>query len=103
MQKNTKLREGIGAGTFHHLGYTPNMETCVDLCCKMPLCGVAFRSKDRCYGVECVSDDSCETVTTEAGDTPVEISHVRAGKRPGEDLVPRLCSHQWLIRSNFVF
>ena len=51
----------------------------------MPLCGVAFKSKDRCYGVECVSDDSCETVTTERGDTAVEISHVRAGKRPGED------------------
>ncbi|XP_065063476.1 uncharacterized protein LOC135690004 isoform X1 [Rhopilema esculentum] len=82
VQKNTKFREGLGAGTFHHLGYTPNMETCVDLCCKMPLCGVAFKSKDRCYGVECVSDDSCETVTTEPGDTAVEISHVRAGKRP---------------------
>ena len=60
------------------------METCVDLCCKMPLCGVAFKSKDRCYGVECVSDDSCETVQTQPGDTTVEISHVRAGKRPGE-------------------
>eukprot|EP00794_Sanderia_malayensis_P012056 gene12056-13299_t len=76
------MREGIGAGTFHHLGYTPNMETCVDLCCKMPLCGVAFKAKDRCYGIECVSDDSCESVETEAADETVEISHVRAGKRP---------------------
>ena len=91
MQKNTKLREGIGAGKFHHLGYTPNMETCVDLCCKMPLCGVAFRTKDRCYGIECVSDDSCESIIKEPGDATVEISHVRAGKRPGKISLPCFC------------
>ena len=86
VQKNTKFRKGLGAGTFHHLGYTPNMETCVDLCCSMPVCGVAFKTKDRCYGVECISDDSCETVLAGKEDVKVEISHVRAGKRPGSNL-----------------
>ena len=82
--KNGKLRGGIGAGTFHRLGYTPNMETCVDLCCNMDVCGVAFRNKDDCFGIECNSDESCESVPADAKDIKVEIAHVRAGKRSGQ-------------------
>ena len=60
------------------------METCVDLCCNMDVCGVAFRNKDDCFGIECNSDESCESVPADAKDIKVEIAHVRAGKRSGQ-------------------
>ncbi|XP_065651395.1 uncharacterized protein LOC100209524 isoform X4 [Hydra vulgaris] len=70
----------MSSGTFHTLGSTPNMETCVDLCCSMNVCGVAFRHKGNCYGVECNSNKSCDSIAADfQSHMDAEISHVRAG------------------------
>ena len=82
--RNGKLKGGIGSGTFHRLGETPNMETCVDLCCHMDLCGVAFRNKVDCFGIQCDSDESCESIPADQNDTYVEIAHVRSGHTTGQ-------------------
>ena len=82
--RNAKLKGGIGSGTFHILGYTPNMETCIDLCCNMDVCGVAFRTKEDCFGIECNSEDSCVSIPADKTDVKVEIAHVRAGHKTGQ-------------------
>ena len=82
--RNGKLKGGIESGTFHRLGETPNMETCVDLCCNMDICGVAFRNKVDCFGIQCDSDESCESIPADVNDTYVEIAHVRSGHTTGQ-------------------
>ena len=82
--RNGKLKGGIESGTFHRLGETPNMETCVDLCCNMDACGIAFRNKVDCFGIQCDSDESCESIPADQNDTYVEIAHVRSGHTTGQ-------------------
>lgn len=83
VEENVTLRGGIGAGTFKKLAKVTSMASCVELCCKNPSCDVAFMSGLKCYAVECVSDDECESTATDTSETKVLIAHVRPGKNKG--------------------
>ena len=77
IEENVTLKGGIGAGTFKKMGKVTEMKSCIQLCCKEMSCDVAFMSAQNCYAVECVSDDQCESTTTDTSDVQVLIAHVK--------------------------
>ena len=77
IEENVTLKGGIGAGTFKKMGKVTEMKSCIQLCCKDMSCDVAFMSAQNCYAVECVSDDECESTTTDTSDVQVLIAHVK--------------------------
>ena len=77
IEENVTLKGGIGAGTFKKMGKVTEMKSCIQLCCKEMSCDVAFMSAQNCYAVECVSDDECESTTTDTSDVQVLIAHVK--------------------------
>ncbi|XP_028404371.1 uncharacterized protein LOC114527010 [Dendronephthya gigantea] len=77
IEENVTLKGGIGAGTFKKMGKVTEMKSCIQLCCKELSCDVAFMSAQNCYAVECVSDDECESTTTDTSDVQVLIAHVK--------------------------
>lgn len=84
IEENVTLKGGIGAGTFKKMGKVTEMKSCIELCCKAMSCDVAFMSARNCYAVECVSDDECESTTTDTSDVQVLIAHVKKKARKGE-------------------
>lgn len=83
VERDVTLKGGIGAGTFRKLGKVTTMGSCIQLCCKTSTCDVAFLSSSKCYGVECVSDEECQSTATDTSDTRVLIAHVRTGHKKG--------------------
>ena len=81
IEENVTLKGGIGAGTFKKMGKVTEMRSCIQLCCKEMSCDVAFMSAQNCYAVECVSDDECESTTTDTSDVQVLIAHVKKIKK----------------------
>lgn len=77
IEENVTLKGGIGAGTFKKMGKVTEIKSCIQLCCKDMSCDVAFMSAQNCYAVECVSDDECESTTTDTSDVQVLIAHVK--------------------------
>ena len=77
IEENVKLKGGMNAGTFRNMGKVTEMRACIHLCCREMSCDVALMSARNCYGVECVSDDACESITADTSDAQVLIAHVK--------------------------
>lgn len=71
------LKGGIRAGYFRKLAQYVAMKLCVELCCEEKGCDVAFMSGRNCYGVQCFSEEQCQSIP--AKHLPSEqifVSHV---------------------------
>eukprot|EP00794_Sanderia_malayensis_P012050 gene12050-13293_t len=77
IQHNVTLRGGIHAGYFRKLAQYVAMRLCVELCCEEKGCDVAFMSGRNCYGVQCFSEDQCQSIPAKTiPPEPIFISHV---------------------------
>eukprot|EP00112_Aurelia_sp_Birch-Aquarium-sp1_P020371 Seg523.12 transcript_id=Seg523.12/GoldUCD/mRNA.D3Y31 product="hypothetical protein" protein_id=Seg523.12/GoldUCD/D3Y31 len=77
IQHNVTLKGGIRAGYFRKLAQYVAMKLCVELCCEEKGCDVAFMSGRNCYGVQCFSEEQCQSIP--AKHLPSEqifVSHV---------------------------
>jgi roadblock/LC7 domain-containing protein len=95
IEENVTLKGGIGAGTFKKMGKVTEMKSCIHLCCKEMSCDVAFMSAQNCYAVECVSDDECESTTTDTSDVQVLIAHVKK-------VAKKSCKYFLIFNQSFV-
>ncbi|XP_031552204.1 adhesive plaque matrix protein 2-like isoform X2 [Actinia tenebrosa] len=59
---NFTLRGGKTAGKVQEIGVVDNVYDCIDRCCQSESCDVAFFLKQKCYTVECYSDELCQSV-----------------------------------------
>lgn len=66
---NVTLRGGFKAGNFTFAGIVSSEEDCVTRCCVSKGCDVTFMVLDRCFLVDCSSDDLCDAVTARNVDT----------------------------------
>ena len=77
IQQNVTLKGGIRAGYFRKLAQYVAMQLCVDLCCEEKGCDVAFMSGKNCFGVQCFSEDQCQTIPAKKpAPEPIYISQV---------------------------
>ena len=77
IQHNVTLKGGILAGYFRKLAQYVAMKLCVELCCEEKGCDVAFMSGRNCYGVQCFSEDQCQSIPAKKSPPePIFISHV---------------------------
>lgn len=60
ISKNTRLKDGV-VESFH--SNTTSLNECVQQCCGMPSCNVAyFKAMKDCYLLRCTSDELCKPV-----------------------------------------
>lgn len=57
---NVTLRGGLGAGNFSFAGKVASKEDCVAHCCSTKGCDVTFVVLNRCFLVDCYSEDLCD-------------------------------------------
>lgn len=70
--RNSDLVGGLGAGNFTDKGKVSTIEECMQLCCEMDNCTVAYQVGANCFAVECLNSRLCGTFTR----TPLSISPV---------------------------
>ena len=70
---NVTLRGGFKAGNFTFVGIVSSEEDCVTRCCASKGCDVTFMVLDRCFLVDCSSDDLCDAVPARNVDTFMPI------------------------------
>ena len=77
IQYNATLKGGIKSGIFRKLAQYVDMRLCVRMCCQEKGCDVAFMAGKNCYGVQCFSEEQCESLPAKAGaPSNLMISHV---------------------------
>ena len=54
--KGVTLKGGINAGNFTDHGIVNEFSSCVDKCCNLQNCDVAFMVENNCYSVKCAED-----------------------------------------------
>jgi len=59
---NYTLHGGHTAGHVTELGKVDSIYECMDKCCQTESCDVAFFLKQKCYTVQCYSDELCQNV-----------------------------------------
>lgn len=59
---NYTLKGGKNAGNVKELGKVQSIYDCMDKCCESDTCDVAFFLKQKCYTVECFSEELCQSV-----------------------------------------
>ena len=59
---NMTLRAGLKAGNFTFFGKVTSTKDCVARCCLTKGCDVTFVVLNRCFLVDCFSDDSCDII-----------------------------------------
>lgn len=62
IQQNVTLQGGIKSGNFKDQGTVDNMQKCIDLCCSIHNCSVAFMLLSRCFSVSCFNQTSCNSI-----------------------------------------
>ena len=77
IEHNVTLRGGIRAGYFRKLAQYVAMKLCVELCCEEKGCDVAFMTGRNCYGVQCFSEEQCQSIPTKGFPSEqIFVSHV---------------------------
>ena len=77
IQQNVTLKGGIHAGYFRKLAQYVAMKLCVELCCEEKGCDVAFMTGRNCYGVQCFSEEQCQSIPAKRlPSEQIFISHV---------------------------
>ncbi|XP_028405506.1 uncharacterized protein LOC114528113 isoform X2 [Dendronephthya gigantea] len=72
--RNKTLLGGFETGNYTFLGRTKNMRQCVQKCCSLGKCDVAYSIDDNCYGVECFSENLCNVDDKIPETTSTQIS-----------------------------
>ena len=62
IQQNVTLQGGIKSGNFKDQGTVDSMQKCIDLCCSIHNCSVAFMLLSRCFSVSCYNRTSCNSI-----------------------------------------
>ena len=62
IQQNVTLRGGIKSGHFKDQGTVESMQKCIELCCSIHNCSVAFMLLSRCFSVSCYNETSCNSI-----------------------------------------
>lgn len=62
IQQNVTLQGGIKSGNFKDQGTVDSMQKCIDLCCSIHNCSVAFMLLSRCFSVSCYNQTSCNSM-----------------------------------------
>ncbi|XP_048590274.1 uncharacterized protein LOC5501396 [Nematostella vectensis] len=90
---NTQLSAGMKAGLFIDLGHASVTTECIKRCCQIESCDLVFLSRNRCFAVDCFSDELCEPVARSAVDT--DVSSIYYISRNGKSIVSKV-GHQSL-------
>ena len=61
IQQNVTLVGGIHSGNFSSHGPVDSMLACVEKCCNIEHCDLAFMVKRTCFSVQCASQELCAT------------------------------------------
>ena len=74
---NVTLAEGRNAGSFVKANRTiKTMKKCLQHCCQMKGCDVAFLNNNNCYSVKCRTLDSCAPTLNKDENVSTAISYV---------------------------
>ena len=77
IEQNVTLKGGIHAGYFRKLAQYVAMKLCVELCCEEKGCDVAFMTGRNCYGVQCFSEEQCQSIPAKSlPSEQIFVSHV---------------------------
>ena len=52
----------MNSGLFIDMGPAASAVDCLEHCCRIDACDLAFLTRDRCYAVDCYSAELCEPV-----------------------------------------
>nr|CAI5843930.1 unnamed protein product [Callosobruchus analis] len=69
-------RGNLSAGHYDKIDSITKLEDCVVECCLKDTCNVAFMNKDKCYHIQCDSDELCLPTPSENPDTSKFLSMV---------------------------
>lgn len=70
--RNRDLVGGLGAGDFTDKGAVDNIEKCMNICCRMKDCSVAYMLEGNCFAISCKEKEQCKTFVK----SPLENSPV---------------------------
>ena len=77
IQQNVTLQGGIQSGNFKDQGTVDNMQKCIDLCCSIPNCSVAFMLLSRCFSVSCYNQTSCNSIPARSLIFQPQLAYIR--------------------------
>ncbi|KAK3699591.1 hypothetical protein QZH41_014303, partial [Actinostola sp. cb2023] len=86
--RNRDLVGGLGAGNFTDKGKVSSIEDCMNMCCEMENCTVAYKVETSCFVVECRNERLCKTFTRTPLDVNLEIGFVNRFNNDGVSLSP---------------
>ena len=69
------LRGGRKAGNFTELGLVANLDTCIDKCCSLPLCDIAYMQDKKCFAVRCFDGLLCQTMP-DNGKNDIQLAYM---------------------------
>ena len=75
--KNKTLLGGFETGNYTFLGRMNKMQQCIQKCCSMGKCDVAYSIDGNCYGIECFSENLCHVDNEVPDTTKTEISIIK--------------------------
>ena len=82
--RNRDLMGGLGAGNFTYKGPVGAIEECMEICCEMKDCSVAYMVEHNCFAISCNDKEQCKTfVKTPSENSPV-IGFVDRYKQAGK-------------------
>ena len=77
IQQNVTLQGGIKSGHFKDQGNVESMQKCIDLCCSVSNCSVAFMLLSRCFSVSCYNETSCNSIPTRSLIFQPQLAYLR--------------------------
>ena len=59
--RNRDLEGGLAAGNFTDKGMVGSIEECMEICCRMKNCSVAYMVENNCFAITCKENKQCKT------------------------------------------
>ena len=84
VEYNTTIRGGLAATNYKYGGKVADISECVERCCELDDCDIAFIVSNECFLLSCQSENLCESVpavATELNPKVVRILHPGLGKK----------------------
>ena len=82
--RNRDLVGGLGAGNFTDKGPVGAIEECMEICCGIKDCSVAYMVEDKCFAISCNDREQCKTFVKSPSENSPVIGFVDRHKQAGK-------------------
>ena len=81
--RNRDLVGGLGAGNFTDKGKVKSIEHCMQMCCSMEECSVAYMVGHNCFAINCKDKEQCKTFSKSPSENSPVLGIVQRIKPDG--------------------